>query len=151
MTDHPANSATARPDGAHLDRPDAQLRETFSISELTAEFGVTARALRFYEEEGLIAPVREGTARIYRKRDRARLAWILRARNVGFSLVEIRELIDLYDLGDGRVEQRRVTIQRCHEKIERLEQQKADIESSIYELTTFLAHIETLDPVPRKG
>ena len=90
--------------GAHLDRPDRLDREQYSISDLTEEFDCTARALRFYEDEGLIAPARIGLARVYSKRDRARLAWIMRAKNVGFSLTEIREMIDLYDLGDGRVE-----------------------------------------------
>lgn len=131
--------------GAHLDRPDAEQREHFTISELTREFGVTARALRFYEDEGLIAPSRSGLSRIYSKRDRARLAWIMRAKNVGFSLVEIREMIDLYDLNDGRAEQRRVTVQRCREKIAKLEKQKADIESSIKELSEFVTHIEALE------
>jgi len=85
------------------------------------------------------------TARIYSKRDRARLAWIMRAKNVGFSLSEIRELIDLYDLDDGRVEQRRVTMQRCREKIWKLRQQREDIESSIRELTEFVTQLEDLD------
>src|SRR6187401_521761 len=116
-------SVAARRHSAHLDRPDALSRESFTISDLSAEFGVTARALRFYEDEGLIAPTRNGLARIYSKRDRARLAWILRAKNVGFSLAEIREMIDLYDLGDGRVEQRRTTLVRCREKIATLEAQ----------------------------
>ena len=120
-------------------------RDHFSISDLSAEFDVTARALRFYEDEGLISPSRIGLSRIYSKRDRARLAWIMRAKNVGFGLVEIREMIDLYDLNDGRVEQRRVTMQRCREKVAKLNQQKADIESSIKELTDFVAHIEKLE------
>ena len=64
----------------HLHQPDALAREQFTISDLSAEFGVTARALRFYEDEGLIAPTRSGLSRIYSKRDRARLAWIMRAR-----------------------------------------------------------------------
>ncbi|MBA4082156.1 MAG: transcriptional regulator, partial [Erythrobacter sp.] len=64
------------------------------MSDLTSEFGCTARALRFYEDEGLISPARVGLTRVYSKRDRARLAWIMRAKNVGFSLTEIREMID---------------------------------------------------------
>ena len=130
---------------AHLDRPDALERERFTISDLSAEFGVSARALRFYEDEGLIAPTRNGLSRIYSKRDRARLAWILRAKNVGFSLSEIRELIDLYDLGDGRAEQRRTTLVRCRGKLVELEAQRADLDSSIRELSDFVATLEHLE------
>jgi len=117
-------------------------RDSFSISDLSAEFGVTARALRFYEDEGLIAPERRGTQRIYSHRDRARLAWILRGKRVGFSLTEIRELIDLYDVGDNRRTQRQRTIDRCHERIDLLNQQKRDIDAALAELNEFLALLE---------
>ena len=137
-------------DGAHIDRPDALQRTRFTISDLTAEFGITARALRFYEEEGLISPTRQGLNRIYSKRDRARLAWIVRAKNVGFSLLEIRELIDLYDLGDGRVTQKARTIERCREQVAKLSKQRDDIEAAIAELTGFIDELEHLElPIRR--
>ena len=120
-------------------------RDHFSISDLCAEFAVTARALRFYEDEGLIGPERRGTARIYSHRDRARLAWILRGKRVGFSLGEIKEMIDLYDVGDGRSTQRQVTLERCMDRIQLLESQKHDIDAHIAELNQFVSLLKSGD------
>ena len=116
-------------------------RQEYSIGEMCDSFGVTARALRFYEDEQLIAPERRGTARIYSERDRARLTWILRGKRVGFSLNDIREMLDLYDLGDRQQTQLRVTLERCRQRIAALRRQKDDIDATISELDEFVSQL----------
>jgi DNA-binding transcriptional MerR regulator len=123
-------------------------RRYYSIGEMCEDFGVTARALRFYEDENLIAPERRGTARLYTARDRARLTWILRGKRVGFSLNEILEMLDLYDLGDQRETQRLVTIERCKQRISALKRQRADIDATVRDLEDFVAHIS--EPIERQ-
>ncbi|MDP6692158.1 MAG: MerR family DNA-binding transcriptional regulator [Alphaproteobacteria bacterium] len=107
---------------------------TYTISELAAEFGITARAIRFYEDKKLLQPERNGLNRVYDRRDRGRLQLILRGKRVGFSLSDISEMLDLYDpTGEGR-EQLQLTLAKSRERLEILEQQRRDIDEVIDEL-----------------
>lgn len=118
-----------------LDAGSSPGRDIFTIRDLAKEFGVSARTLRFYEEKGLLDPTRRGEQRLYTRRDRARLAYVLAGKQVGFSLEEVREMLDLYDVGDGQVTQLRVALTKFGERIGRLERQRAEIDTVIAELT----------------
>ena len=107
---------------------------TYTIGELAREFDVTLRTLRFYEDKGLLNPQREGMTRYYSPRDRARLKLVLLGKKVGFSLSEIKEMLDLYDLKDGQVTQMRVALTKFDEQIEILITQRAEIEEAIEQL-----------------
>ncbi len=106
----------------------------YGISDLADEFSLTHRAIRLYEDKGLLSPQRINGARIYTYRDRARLIIILRAKRMGFSLQEIAEYLELYALDDGQYEQNRLLLARVEDRIKRLEQQQADLEETLGEL-----------------
>ena len=104
---------------------------TYSIRQLCREFGSTARALRFYEDKGLLTPARKGQTRVYNAKDRARLKLILRGRRIGFSLQEIQEMMDLYDRKEHNVHQMAVALPRHRAQIEALKQQLEYIQGAI--------------------
>lgn len=117
-------------------------KDVFTIRELTREFGLTARALRFYEEKGLLAPKRQGQDRLYSRRDRSRLRLVLMGKCVGFSLEEVKAMLDLYDLGDGGVTQMKVARGKYREQIGRLVAQRQDIDTAIRELERAITVID---------
>jgi DNA-binding transcriptional MerR regulator len=117
---------------------------TFTIRQLCLEFKCTPRALRFYEDKGLLAPARQGLNRIYSYKDRARLLLILRGKRVGLSLAEIREILQLYDKQDGGVAQNAKALRKFRERIVDLEQQREDIDHAIAELREGCARLEGL-------
>lgn len=117
---------------------------TFTIRQLAREFAVTPRTLRFYEDKDLLHPARQGQSRIYSYRDRGRLQLILRGRRLGFSLVEIKEMLDLYNLGDGGVEQLKTTLRKAKERIAALNRQRVDIEVALEELRAGCRQIENM-------
>ena len=114
----------------------------FTIGDLAKEFDVSLRTLRFYEDKNLIHPRRDGVTRIYSRRDRARLKLIVMGKRVGFSLKEIKEMLDLYDLKDGQSTQLKVSLKRFNEQIALLEQQKKDVEQAINELSQTVMIVE---------
>jgi DNA-binding transcriptional MerR regulator len=117
---------------SHLDEAATEL---FGITELCREFGITLRALRFYEDKELLAPRRINGARVYTRRDRARLALILRAKAIGSPLSEIKRYLDLYgDQGQGRGQQLSFAIERTDNEIAELEKKRAHIDETLAEL-----------------
>jgi DNA-binding transcriptional MerR regulator len=110
---------------------------TWSIAQVADEFGVTHRTVRHYEELGLISPERRGTTRVYHRRDRTRLALILRGKRLGFPLEEIRTIIDLYDVPRGRRSQLEYVLGQIDERRADLEQRRRDIDAALSELTEF--------------
>ncbi|MCW5774583.1 MAG: MerR family DNA-binding transcriptional regulator [Rhodospirillaceae bacterium] len=108
--------------------------ETYSIADLAREFDITTRAIRFYEDQGLLSPRRRGQTRIYSGRDRTRLKLILRGKRLGFSLQEVAEMIGMYDAPPGESGQLELFLRRIAERRAVLEQQREDIKVTLAEL-----------------
>jgi DNA-binding transcriptional MerR regulator len=108
--------------------------ETWTIGELARAFGITTRTIRFYEDEGLLRPERNGQTRIYRQRDRVRLTLILRGKRLGFSLSESRELIDMYSPEADNRDQLEALLDKIADRRRQLDQQKRDIKAMESEL-----------------
>jgi DNA-binding transcriptional MerR regulator len=127
---------SAKPAGA------AAEARLYSIGDLSSEFSVSPRAIRFYEDRGLLSPQRIGGNRVYHARDRARLQLILRGKRLGFALADIKELLDLYDADPDHLEQLRATLVKGRARIAELERQQQEIALTLRELREIGGHIE---------
>jgi DNA-binding transcriptional MerR regulator len=140
-------SMTEPPDEAGDER-------TFTISELADTFQVTPRTIRFYEDQGLLSPRRDGLNRVYSHRDRARLTLICRGKRLGFSLAEIKDFLDLYDVDDRQIEQMRFALAHGRERITSLEVQLVDVQQTLSELRALenqiIEHLKAAGAAPDK-
>ncbi len=108
--------------------------DLFSVTELADELGITPRAIRFYETKGLIMPGRAGTTRVYTHRDRARMQLILRGKRLGFTLADIKEYLDMYEVDPSQVKQVKLLRGKIERRVGELEQQREDLETTLHEL-----------------
>jgi DNA-binding transcriptional MerR regulator len=128
----------------------SEAESLYGIAELASEFGVTARAIRFYEAKGLLSPPRVNAGRVYTRRDRARLKLILRAKSIGFSLAEIKQFLDFYgDRGEGKPQQAAFAAERSRELIAELERKQAALAATLQELREI--HAECLSYLSESG
>jgi DNA-binding transcriptional MerR regulator len=128
MSAHPAAASEAAP-------------RLFSIGDLSSELALSHRAIRFYEDHGLLAPRRIGGQRVYGARDRARLQLIQRGKRLGFALADIKELLDLYDVDADHLEQMRATLAKGRARMAELERQREEIALTLQELRQIEAHL----------
>jgi len=117
-----------------VNRPESENRDLFAIADLAREFGISTRAIRFYEAKGLLKPERVGSTRVFRRRDRARLILILRGKRLGFSLRDISEYLSLYDADRTQRTQVNKLVEMVDERMLMLEQQLHDLQTTIGEL-----------------
>ena len=130
---------------ANINNAPKDIAEDFvRIGEMAKTFGVTLRTLRFYEDKGLLSPRRDGATRLYTRRDRARLQLILLGRKVGFSLREVKQIIDLYDPAGSNARQLRLALDKSEKQLVRLNKQRALIDDAIGELTTMMGTVRQL-------
>lgn len=108
--------------------------DLLSVTELADELGITPRAIRFYETKGLIKPQRAGTTRVYTHRDKARMQLILRGKRLGFTLADIKEYLDIYDIDPSQTQQIKLLLDKVERRIDELEQQREDLETTLTEL-----------------
>ena len=115
----------------------SQAATTFNISDLAREFGITPRTLRYWEDQGLIAPERQGQQRVFSRRDRARLKMALRGKRLGLSLAEIKDLIGMYETDQDETDQLQECLRIMDKRRAALEQQREDIEAMLGEISQF--------------
>ena len=125
--------------------------ENCSIGDLAREFDVTLRTIRFYEDEGLLSPRREGSRRIYSKRDQVRLKLILRGKRLGFSLADVREMLELYDSAPDERQQLEKFVASLSARRAQLERQRAEIDEALGEIRAFERQSRKLLSAARGG
>ena len=125
------------------------MRNLYTVTEVARELGVTPRAIRLYEDKGLIEPQRAGNTRVFTRRDRGRLILILRGKRLGFTLREVGEWLDLYDADPDQVEQMRLLLSKARDRITALERQHADLGQTLAELREIEAAVR--DHLRAKG
>ena len=117
-----------------MNRRESENRDLFAIADLAREFGISTRAIRFYETKGLLSPERVGSTRVFRRRDRARLILILRGKRLGFSLRDISDYLSLYDADRTQHAQVNLLVDKVDQRMLMLEQQLADLQTTLVEL-----------------
>jgi DNA-binding transcriptional MerR regulator len=117
-----------------VNRPESENRDLFAIADLAREFGISTRAIRFYESKGLLSPERVGSTRVFRRRDRARLILILRGKRLGFSLRDISDYLSLYEADRTQTAQVKLLVEKVGQRMTQLELQLADLQTTIGEL-----------------
>ena len=135
-----ASDAVANGNGV----PENSGDEFMRIGEMSKTFDVTLRTLRFYEDKGLLNPKREGTTRLYTRRDRTRLKLILLGRKVGFSLRDVKQMMDLYDPNGANIKQLKLTLEKSEKQLARLHKQRAVLDEAIGDLSSAMATVRSL-------